>query len=157
MLQDGEWAGSRTQLAVLLNRVGRSSTLGSGYSDNGMDITLADSAARDIHEYRLDFPGGNTNPIGAMLTGTWQADGREVNPLSALDSSLRSTNLNGLGTGSPNGTWTLFIADAKAGGTGQLTDWSVRMEGVPEPSSASLLMAGVIGLLALNRRLKRVD
>jgi len=146
--------GTMTQLTVLLNRVGRSSTLGSGYSDNGMDITLADSAARDIHEYRLDFPGGNSNPIGAMLTGTWQADGREVNPLSALDSSLRSTNLNGLGTGSPNGTWTLFIADAKAGGTGQLTDWSVRMEGVPEPSSASLLMVGIGGLLALRRRRK---
>ena len=143
--------GTMTQLAVLLNRVGRSSSLGSGYSDNGMDITLADSAARDIHEYRLDFPGGDSNPIGAMLTGTWQADGREVNPLSALDSSLRSTNLNGLGTGSPNGTWTLFIADAKAGGTGQLTDWSVRMEGVPEPSSASLLIAGIGGLLALRR------
>ena len=147
--------GTMTQLAVLLNRVGRSSTLGSGYSDNGMDITLADSAARDIHEYRLDFPGGNTNPIGAMLTGTWQADGREVNPLSALDSSLRSTNLNGLGTGSPNGTWTLFIADAKAGGTGQLTDWTVRMEGVPEPSSASMFVLGLAAVLAKRRRSRR--
>ena len=147
--------GTMTQLAVLLNRVGRSSTLGSGYSDNGMDITLADSAARDVHEYRLDFPGGNSNPIGAMLTGTWQADGREVNPLSALDSSLRSTNLNGLGTGSPNGTWTLFIADAKAGGTGQLTDWSVRMEGVPEPGSASLVILGLAAVLARSRRYRR--
>ena len=149
--------GTMTQLAVLLNRVGRSSTLGSGYSDNGMDITLADSAARDVHEYRLDFPGGNNDPIGAMLTGTWQADGRTAGPLTALDSSPRTTTLNGLGTGSPNGTWTLFITDAKAGGTGQLTDWKVTMQGVPEPSSASLLIAGTIGLLALNRRRKRVD
>ena len=149
--------GTMTQLAVLLNRVGRSSTLGSGYSDNGMDITLADSAVRDVHESRLDFPGGNTNPIGAMLTGTWEADGRNVSPLSVLDNSLRSTTLNDLGAVSPNGTWTLFVADAKAGGTGQLVEWKVTMQGVPEPSSASLLMAGVIGLLALNRRRKRVD
>lgn len=149
--------GTVTQLAVLLNRVGRSSSSVAGYSDNGMDITLADSAATDIHNYRIDFPGGNSNPIGAMLTGTWEADGRNVNPMSALDSSLRTTMLNDLGGVSPNGTWTLFIADTKAGGTGQLTDWSVRMEGVPEPTSASLLIAGAIGLLALNRRRKKVD
>ena len=146
--------GPMTQLAVLLNRVGRSSTLGSGYSDNGMDITLADSAVRDVHEYRLDFPGGNNDPIGAMLTGTWQADGRNVNPLSVLDSSLRSTMLNDLGAVNPNGTWTLFVADAKAGGTGQLVEWKVTMQGVPEPSSASLLIAGIGGLLALRRRRK---
>ena len=144
--------GTMTQLAVLLNRVGRSSSLGSGYSDNGMDITLADSAASDIHEYRLGFPGGTSNPIGAMLTGTWQADRREANPLSVLDSSLRTTTLNGLGTGNPNGTWTLFIADAKAGGTGQLTDWSVKMEVVPEPSSVSLLILGLAAVLASSRR-----
>jgi len=144
--------GTMTQLAVLLNRVGRSSTLGSGYSDNGMDITLADSAVRDVHEYRLDFPGGNNDPIGAMLTGTWQADGRNVNPMSALDSSLRTTMLNDLGAVSPNGTWTLFIADAKAGGTGQLVEWKVTMQGVPEPSAASLIIFSAGALLALRRR-----
>ena len=144
--------GTMTQLAVLLNRVGRSSTLGSGYSDNGMDITLADSAVRDVHEYRLDFPGGNNDPIGAMLTGTWQADGRNVSPLSVLDNSLRSTTLNNLGAVSPNGTWTLFVADAKAGGTGQLVEWKVTMQGVPEPSSASLLVLGLAAVLARSRR-----
>ena len=147
--------GTVTQLAVLLNRLGRSSSSGSGYSDNGMDITLADSAATDIHNYRQDFPGGNSNPIGAMLTGTWQADGRNVNPMSALDSSLRTTMLNDLGGVSPNGTWTLFVADAKAGGTGLLTDWSVRMEGVPEPSSASLVILGLAAVLARSRRCRR--
>lgn len=147
--------GTVTDLAVLLNRPGRSSSLGSGYSDNGMDITLSDSAATDIHNYRIEFPGGNSNPIGAMLTGTWQADGRNVSPLSVLDTSLRTTNLNGLGMGSPNGTWTLFIADAKAGGTGQLTDWKVTMQGVPEPSSASLLILGLAAVLARRRRCRR--
>ena len=147
--------GTMTHLAVLLNRVGRSSTLGSGYSDNGMDITLADSAVRDVHEYRLDFPGGNNDPIGAMLTGTWQADGRNVSPLSVLDNSLRSTTLNNLGAVSPNGTWTLFVADAKAGGTGQLVEWKVTMQGVPEPSSASLLILGLAAVLARSRRCRR--
>ena len=144
--------GTVTQLAVLLNRLGRSSALGSGYSDNGMDITLADSASADIHNYRLEFPGGNNSPIGAMLTGTWQADGRNVSPLAALDTSLRTTTLDGLGLGSPNGTWTLFIADAKAGGTGQLVEWKVSMQGVPEPSSTSLLVLGVGAVLALRRK-----
>jgi subtilisin-like proprotein convertase family protein len=89
-----------------------------------------------------------------MLTGTWQADGREANPLSVLDSSLRTTTLNGLGTGSPNGMWTLFVADNQAGGLGQLIDWKVTLQGVPEPSSASLLVVGIGGLLALRRRRK---
>lgn len=144
-----------TQLAVLLNRVGRSTSLGSGYSDNGMDVSLADSASADIHNYRIEFPGGNNSPIGAMLTGTWQADGRNVDPLSSLDTSIRSTTLNGLGTGSPNGTWTLFIADAKAGGTGQLVEWKVSMQGVPEPSSASLVILGLAAVLAKRRRCRR--
>ena len=149
--------GTMTQLAVLLNRLGRSTDLPTGYSDNGLNIVLADSADEDIHNYRFALSGGNNNPITGQLTGTWQADGRNVDPLSALDTSLRTTTLNSLGLGSPNGTWTLFVADAQAGGIGQLTDWKVTMQGVPEPSSASLLLAGMGGLWAWYRRRKKAD
>ena len=144
--------GTVTRLAVLLNRIGRSADLPNGYSDNGLDIVLADSADEDIHNYRFALSGGHNNPITGALTGTWQADGRNVDPLSAQDTSLRTTTLNSLGTGSPNGTWTLFVADAQAGGTGQLTEWKVTMQGVPEPSSASLVILGLAAVLARRRR-----
>ena len=144
-----------TQLAVLLNRVGRSADMPNGYSDNGINVTLSDSADDDIHNYRFALGGGHNNPITGMLTGTWQPDGRTADPLQVLDTSLRITTLNALGAGSPNGTWTLFVSDQQAGGTGQLVEWKVTMQGVPEPSSASLLVVGIGGLLALRRRRKK--
>jgi hypothetical protein len=147
--------GTMTQLAVLLNRLGRSTDLPTGYSDNGLNIVLADSANDDIHNYRFALSGGHNNPITGALTGTWQADGRNVDTLAALDTSLRTTTLNGLGLGSPNGTWTLFVADTQAGGIGQLTEWSVSMQGVPEPGSASLLILGLAAVLARRRRCSR--
>lgn len=143
-----------SQIAVLLNRLGRTSAMPAGYSDSGLNVVLADGAAADIHNYRLTLNGMHTNPITGMLTGTWQPDGRTADPLQVLDSSLRTTSLNALGAGSPNGTWTLFVSDQKAGGTGQLVEWKVSMQGVPEPSSASLLVVGIGGLLALRRRRK---
>ena len=149
--------GTMIQLAVLLNRLGRSTDLPTGYSDNGLNIVLADSANDDIHNYRFALSGGNNNPIPGQLTGTWQADGRNVDPLAVFDTSFRTTTLNSLGLVSPNGTWTLFVADAQAGGIGQLTDWKVTMQGVPEPSSASLLLAGMGGLWAWYRRRKKAD
>jgi len=144
-----------TQLAVLLNRVGRSADLPSGYSDNGFDVTLADSADDDIHNYRFAIGGGHNNPITGALTGTWQPDGRTADPLQVFDSSLRATTLNNLGMGSPNGTWTLFVSDQQAGGTGQLVEWKVTMQGVPEPSSASLLILGLAAVRARSRRCRR--
>ena len=143
-----------SQIAVLLNRLGRTTAMPAGYSDSGLDVVLADDAAADIHNYRVTLNGAHTNPITGMLTGTWQPDGRTADPLQVLDTSLRATSLNALGTGSPNGTWTLFVSDQKAGGTGQLVEWKVTMQGVPEPSSASLLVVGIGGLLALRRRRK---
>lgn len=144
--------GGASQMAVLLNRLGRTAAMPAGYSDSGLDVVLADDAAADIHNYRVTLNGAHTNPITGMLTGTWQPDRRMADPLQVLDTSLRATTLNSLGTGNPNGTWTLFVSDQKAGGTGQLVDWKVRMEGVPEPTSAGLTaMVGVIWLFRRKR------
>jgi len=145
--------GATTQLAVLLNRLGRTTAMPAGFSDNGLEVTLDDAATNgDIHNYRLTLNGSPASPIPGMLTGTWQADGRTADPLQVLDSSLRTTSLNGLGASSPNGTWTLFLSDQKAGGTGQLVEWKVSMQGVPEPSSASLLVLGLAVVFSRRRR-----
>jgi len=149
--------GTTTRLVTLLNRAGRTTGMTSGYSDNGFDVTLDDTAAADIHNYRITLNGAASTPLSGALTGIWQPDGRDVDLLTVLDTSSRTSTLGRLATGSPNGTWTLFIADAKAGGTGELTDWQVTISGVPEPSSASLLLAGMGGLWAWYRRRKKAD
>lgn len=147
--------GSVTTRVTLLNRPGRSSTMTSGYSDNGLDVLFEDSASDDIHSYRLSTTGGDNNALGGPLTGSWQPDGRDVDLLTALNTSPRTSSLMHLASGSPNGTWTLFVVDASAGGTGQVTDWEVKISGVPEPSSASLLILGLAAVLARRRRCRR--
>ena len=144
--------GTVTQRVTLVNRPGRTSTMPSGYSDNGFDVTFDDTAAADIHNYRITLNGIATAALSGPLSGAWQPDGRDVDLYSVLDSSNRTSTLGGLASGSPNGTWTVFIADAKAGGTGELADWQVTITGVPEPSSASLLIIGIGSLLALRRK-----
>jgi hypothetical protein len=49
----------------------------------------------------------------------------------------------------PNGSWTLFLADMEAGGTGKLVEWEVRgtPRGViPEPGSTGLVVVGALVL-----------
>jgi len=143
--------GSSTRLAILLNRLGRSNERNLGYFDNGMDVTLQDSATHDIHSYRLALHGSHNNPVNGELTGIWQADGRNLDPSQVLDTSVRTTSLSQLGVGDPNGIWTFFVADANAGGIGQLLEWKVTLQGVPEPGAVSLLTFGFVILSALKR------
>jgi len=135
-----------TGFAVLLNRVGKTATDPFGYGDAGFHITLSDAASLDIHNY-----GGNG---GAALTGTWQPDGRNVDPQLVLDTSPRSAFLSSFIGSDPNGTWTLVVADM-AGGGGQavLQSWGIDVTPVPEPGSSRLflVMAGA-GLLQYFRR-----
>ena len=138
-------SGSQSQLAVLLNRVGRSVEAPSGYSESGFDVTLSDAAVWDIHHYQVALGG----VIDTPLTGTWQPDGRRVNPAVSLDTSPRTTSLEPLGRMDPNGSWTLFLADMEAGGTGKLVEWEVRgtpRGGIPEPGSTALLAVGAFVL-----------
>jgi hypothetical protein len=149
--------GSQSELVVLLNRVGRGAGLPSGYSESGFNVTFSDAATWDIHRYQVALGGATDGP----LTGTWQPDGRRVNPLVSLDTSARTTSLEPLGTMNPNGSWALFIADMEAGGTGKLVEWEVRGTPraiIPEPSSMALLWLGAVGLgWILRRRGPAVD
>lgn len=142
-------SGGDFRMAVLLNRVGSSIEMPNGYSDSGFRITLSDSANDDIHRYRVSLGG----PQFGLVTGTWQPDGRRVDPLVSSDTSPRSAFLAPLGKMDPNGQWTLFVADLEAGGTGKLTGWEVRAVAViPEPSTMWMLGIGCLTWMGFRRQ-----
>jgi len=130
-----------TTFAVLLNRIGRTAGNSFGSSDSGISLTLSSSGAADVH---------GASAGGGTLTGLWQADGRNVDPLSALDSSPRNSLLNVFNGMDASGDWTLFVADTSSVGIGTLQDWSLSVSGfpVPEPGSLSLVLLG-IGVIGL--------
>jgi subtilisin-like proprotein convertase family protein len=144
-----------TGFAVLLNRVGSTSGNAYGYADAGLNVSFSDTAANgDIHVYQNVL-----NPGGAMLTGLWQPDGRNVSPFSALDTSPRNALLSSFDGMDANGLWTLFVSDVSPVGSGTLVDWSVTVtgdtvtSGVPDGgSTAALLAAALAGLLTIRRK-----
>ena len=143
-------------IAVLLNRAGRSSTSAFGYADGGFGadtalnpFTFDDQAGRDVHFYRAGAFA--LNPSG-QLTGQWQPDGRIIDPIfspgSAFDTAPRLDRLSGFNGMDPNGLWLLFVADVSSGGQGTLVNWGLQVTTVPEPSTATILLA-FLGLAAL--------
>jgi subtilisin-like proprotein convertase family protein len=141
--------------AVLLNRVGRDSANQFGYPDAGFGFliqkfSLDDQAAHDIHAYR-SFPYALN--LSGQLTGSWQPDGRNLDPLSpasAFDSAPHPAMLglfNGLDA---NGSWTLYIADTSSGGEGTLVGWGLQITTIPEPTTTAVLG---LGLIILAKRL----
>jgi subtilisin-like proprotein convertase family protein len=138
-----------TGFAVLLNRVGSTINNPYGSPDSGFNVTFSDSAANgDIH---LENAGGG------MVSGTRQPDGRNVSPLTALDTDPRTAFLSSFNGLNPNGAWTLFIADCSPGGQGTLDSWSLDVTGnglpIPEPTT---LISGVLLLLPFGATTLRV-
>jgi subtilisin-like proprotein convertase family protein len=117
--------------AVLLNRVGSSSSDPYGYGDAGFNITLSDAATTDIHLY-----GGNS---GTQLVGTFQPDGRNVDPQLVVGTDPQTAMLSSFIGLDPNGTWTLFVADFATGYQSTLVNWSLTVVTVPEPTSLQFL------------------
>lgn len=133
-----------TGFAVLLNRVGRTTSNNLGYANSGFQITFNDAAANgDIHDYGLV-----TNVAGGTLTGVWQPDGRNIFPTNSLATTPRTAMLGSLTNQDANGDWTLFVADVSPGSTATLDSWGVTITGtaVPEPGAETL---GAVGLLML--------
>ena len=142
--------------SVLLNRVGASSSEGFGYADAGFNVVLSDSAAADIHSYRASML-----PLTTQLTGTWQPDGRDINPVSPgllFDEALRPAMLSAFDGIDPTGNWNLFICDVSAGGTSTLNSWSLQFVNtvtpVPEPGTIALLGLGAFALVVGSRRVR---
>src|ERR1035438_6210831 len=144
-------------LVPLLNRVGVSATGGGnsfGYGDAGFNVTLSSAGANDVHFYQNNSPSFNGS---GQLTGTWQPDGRSIDPQSSpstFDSASRVSfgSYNGM---NPNGTWTLFIADLSAGGQSQLVSWELDITAVPEPVNVALgIFAGVFLAVTLVSRVR---
>jgi len=139
-------SGDNGGFSVLLNRVGRTSTDPTGYSDPGMNLTFSDFAASDVHLY-----GGNG---GSPLTGTWQPDARNTNPQLTLDTDPRTAFLGSFNNLDPNGTYTLFLGDFANESQSTLVNWSIDLAVVPEPGSMSLFAVG-LGMLWVIRRRNR--
>ena len=140
--------GPQGQLAVLLNRVGLSSTNVFSYGDAGFNITLT-SGAPNIHNYQ-DY----TIPTGQLM-GSWSPDGRNISPNSApsvFDTAATTANLDLFAGTVPNGDWTLFVADlASGGGQSTLVSWGLTIVTVPEPQTWMLVAGGFGALLAVRR------
>jgi subtilisin-like proprotein convertase family protein len=120
---------------VLLNHVGAPSQA-YGYGAGDMTIALADDGFNEgglfnnIHNYG----GGN-------VTGTWNPDG-------AGTASFVGT--------SPNGNWSLFVADTSGGGVTTVQSWGLQMDivAVPEVETwVAAALAGAFGAFWLNRQI----
>lgn len=156
---DGGFAGDlyvtllhEGRMAVLLNRPGADLDRPGGYGDSvGIQVTLDDLGAADIHHYRVAVMGSADVPLTVSLQGTWQPDGRDEDPGGDVWAAPRSRMLGTfLGT-NPNGTWTLFAADLSTGATFSLDAWSIQVTAVPEPEWAVTATACLMGLWTLRR------
>ncbi|HTI73068.1 MAG TPA: PEP-CTERM sorting domain-containing protein [Candidatus Limnocylindria bacterium] len=142
--------------SVLLNRTGTRDDSSFGYGDNGFHITFSDSAANDIHMYRLTATGSNTTPLASNpLTGTWQPDARNIDPDSVVNTDPRTAFLSAFKGLTPNGQWTLFAADLSSGGTAKLSSWSLNFVMVPEPGETASAVAAVLSGFACLRLRRR--
>ncbi len=143
------WAGDlyaylvhSSGFAVLLDRVG-SPGLPFGYGAGNLNITLADDGFNGgtyngIHTYG----GGNTS-----LT-TWNPDNSGTTSSPGSLGSFLST--------SPNGTWSLFVADLSSGGVTTVQNWGLQMDivAVPEVETwVAAALAGAFGAFWLNRQI----
>ncbi len=144
------------QMSVLLNRPGVTQDNPFGYGDAGLNITLDAGAVNNIHDYGLDY---NLNSDG-QVTGTWAADGRNIDPQStgsAFDAAPVDASLNiflGQSGDAMNGTWTIFLEDtAVGGGSPTLNSFGLEIMTVPEPHSWVLFG---VGLACLSPRLYRL-
>ena len=121
---------------VLLDHIG---TGPYGDSHAGMNVTFVDDGtAFGATQGDLNLYAGGPNP-----GGLWNPD----NTAGSLGSFLST---------SPNGTWSLFIADLSGGGVTTVNTWGLQMDivAVPEVETwVAAALAGLFGAFWLNRQI----
>lgn len=143
---------TRTNFCVLLNRPGRAAANLAGYADAGFDVTFEHGAMNgDIHHYRNVVAPAAGQPV----SGIWQPDGRNIDPLLALDTSPRTTTLGGFAGSTPSGEWTLYVADTENGGTNLLCRWELEINAPVAPTitwtnPADIVYGTALGAAQLN-------
>lgn len=142
-------------LAVLLNRVGRTADAGgaAGYGDTGLHLTFDDHAVNgDVHAYQSVV--GYTTLLASG--GTFVPDGRNQSPLTVVNTDAPTRRLDQFTGLSPNGLWTLFVADVSGGEQGTVQSWSLSIQAVPEIRMTPMLAGLGLGAFAICRRWRRV-
>ena len=159
----GEWNGDLfaylqhdTGISILLNRPGRTGTDAFGFSDGGLNAVFDDTGTGgDSH---LMLTGGTI-----QSGGSWQPDGRAVDPSAVLDADARTRMLNGFNGFDPNGSWTLFVADMSGGAKSTVDKWGLEITvagnppaGVPEAGATLWLLTGALACcMAVRRRVMK--
>jgi len=152
--------GSQSAYSILANRVGRGAVndQGYGYPDNGMNVTLvrdgsAGAPSTDLHFYQNGTYSTAAN--NGAISGTFLADGRDINPASigsAFPTAGRTSTLSAFDGISMNGTWTLLVMDESNGAVEKLSSWGLTFTNVPEPYEYALIAGlGLLGFAAYRR------
>jgi len=118
-------------------------TVNFGFSDdfNGnYSFGEFDSASNLFTTDLLDFMA--FGPLAVLPSGDYFAfDGQDYGSPGAAFGGL-----------SPNGDWTLSISDSAWPDQGSIGSWDLAFNSVPEPSTVSLMAAGLAALVAVARR-----
>ena len=142
-------------MVVLVNRTGINSGNYFGYSDAGFNVTFDSSSTTNIHNYQS---GSYTLSGGGQLTGTLATDSRAISPTatpSAFNASPTGNTLVNYDGFSPDGTWTLFVADLSGGGQSTLVSWGLSVVTVPEPQTWTIFSGGLAACWLMIRRQRK--
>jgi autotransporter-associated beta strand protein len=122
--------GHVDKLAVLLNRPGIVTAGQLGYSDTeGMAVTFSDGAANgDIHVYRETLNGNASTPLSGPLTGTWEPDGRLIDPHNVEQTTPRPAVLSVMDLLTTQDEYRLLVADASLGSAHLLRSWALHLD-----------------------------
>ncbi len=137
--------------SVLLNRTGKATPTGSGYSDDGFHVTLSDSAVGDIHNYRSVLNGSDGIAVPGGPSGTWQPDGRIASPDPVVSSSPRTALLSVLNGQDAGGEWRLLLSDHSAGATSKLVGWSLAVTTDSVGTGAQSFSSDLVEFLGLSQ------